>query len=57
MSNDSLKETKTQLLLELNIEGRKISSTGVASKTVKKQEIRKTIARINTILKERGAKV
>jgi ribosomal protein L29 len=46
-----------QLSLELSIEKRKIASTGVSSKIVKNHEIRRTIARINTVLKERGAKV
>ena len=44
-----------ELALELGIEKRKIASTGVASKVVKTREIRRTIARIQTILKERGA--
>ncbi|MGI0100611.1 MAG: 50S ribosomal protein L29 [Candidatus Micrarchaeaceae archaeon] len=57
LSDDSLRSTKSQLVLELNIEQRKIASTGVSSKVVKTKEIRRTIARINTILKERGAKV
>lgn len=52
-----MRSTKSQLVLELNIEQRKIASTGVSSKVVKTKEIRRTIARINTILKERGAKV
>ena len=46
-----------QLSLELSIERRKIASTGVSSKIVKNREIRRTIAKINTVLKERGAKV
>lgn len=57
LSDDNLKTTLDQLVLELNIEKRKIASTGVSSKVVKTKEIRRTIARINTILKERGAKV
>ncbi len=57
LNNDSLKTTLDQLVLELSIEKRKIASTGVSSKVVKTREIRRTIARINTILKERGAKV
>lgn len=57
LSEDALKTTLGNLVLELNIEKRKIASTGVSSKVVKTKEIRRTIARINTILKERGAKV
>lgn len=57
LSDASLKTTVGQLVLELNIERRKIASTGVSSKVVKTREIRRTIARINTILNERGAKV
>ncbi len=45
------------LELELSTERRKIASTGVSSKTGKSASIRKTIARIKTVLKERGAKV
>lgn len=56
LSLDALKTTRDQLVLELNIERRKIASTGVSSKVVKTREIRRTIARINTILNERGAK-
>ncbi len=57
LSEDALKTTLGNLVLELNIEKRKIASTGVSSKVVKTREIRRTIARINTILNERGAKV
>lgn len=57
LSDDSLKTTLGQLVLELNIEKRKSASTGVSSKAANTREIRRTIARINTILKERGAKV
>ncbi|MGC8586489.1 MAG: 50S ribosomal protein L29 [Candidatus Micrarchaeia archaeon] len=53
---DELKERRNQLLLELSIEKRKIASTGVSSKTVKTRELRRTIARINTLLKEKGVK-
>ncbi len=55
-SDGSLKTTLEQLVLELNIERRKIASTGVSSKAVKTRDIKRTIARIMTILKERGAK-
>ena len=44
-------------MLELNIEKRKTVSTGVSSKVFKNREIRRTIARINTVLNERGVKV
>ncbi len=55
-SEDVLKTTLGQLQLELNTERRKIASTGVSSKSGKTRSIRRTIARINTILRERGAK-
>ncbi len=57
MSNESLKTTLGQLELELNMERRKIASTGVSSKSGRSRTIRKTIARISTILKERGARI
>ncbi len=54
---DAALKTKLQeLALELGIEKRKIAATGVASKVVKTRSIKRTIARIQTILKERGAK-
>ncbi|MGC8495605.1 MAG: 50S ribosomal protein L29 [Candidatus Micrarchaeia archaeon] len=53
---DELKDKRNQLMLELGIEKRKIASTGVSSKVVKTREIRRSIARINTILKEKGVK-
>ncbi len=52
----ALKQKLNELALELGIEKRKIASTGVASKVVKTKEIRRTIARIQTILNERGKK-
>ncbi len=57
LSVDALKTTLGQLQLELNTERRKIASTGVASKSNKTRSIRRTIARINTVLTERGAKI
>ncbi len=57
LSEDALKTTLGQLQLELNTERRKIASTGVASKSNRSRSIRRTIARINTTLKERGAKI
>ena len=52
----SLRTKLNELALELGIEKRKIAATGVASKVVKTREIKRTIARIQTILTERGAK-
>ena len=46
-----------QLQLELNTERRKIAATGVSSKSGKTRSIKRTIARINTVLKERGARI
>ncbi len=54
MQNDALVVKLTELSLELGIERRKVAATGVASKVVKTRELRRTIARIKTILKERG---
>ncbi|MCL4373735.1 MAG: 50S ribosomal protein L29 [Candidatus Marsarchaeota archaeon] len=56
LSVNELKDRRNQLLLELGIEKRKIASTGVSSKVVKAKELRRTIARINTVLKEKGVK-
>jgi ribosomal protein L29 len=57
MQDTALKGKLGDLELELAIEKRKIASTGVSSKVVKTRELRRTIARINTILKERGAAI
>lgn len=54
--DDVLNKMVGSLELELSTERRKIASTGVSSKTGKSTSIRKTIARIKTVLKERGAK-
>jgi ribosomal protein L29 len=56
LPDTALKTKLNELALELGIENRKIAATGVASKVVKTREIKRTIARIKTILKERGAK-
>ncbi|MCL5429950.1 MAG: 50S ribosomal protein L29 [Candidatus Marsarchaeota archaeon] len=53
----TLKGKLNELTLELAIEKRKIASTGVASKVVKTRDIKRTRARILTILNERGAKI
>lgn len=57
LPDSTLKSKLEELNLELGIERRKIAATGVASKVVKTREIKKTIARIKTILKERGVSV
>jgi large subunit ribosomal protein L29 len=56
LPDNALKIKLNELALELGIENRKIAATGVASKVVKTREIKRTIARIKTILNERGAK-
>ncbi|MCL5433891.1 MAG: 50S ribosomal protein L29 [Candidatus Marsarchaeota archaeon] len=50
----NLKDKLKELRLELASEKRKVASTGVASKVVKTKDIKHTIARIKTILNERG---
>ncbi len=54
MSDNELKTKIDDLTLELAIEIRKIKSTGVSSKVVKSREMKRDIARIKTILNERG---
>ncbi len=56
MSESALKTKLAELELELGIEKRKVASTGVASKVIKTRDIRRTIARINTILNQKGAR-
>jgi len=55
LSDNELKLKIGDLNLELAIEIRKIKSTGVSSKVVKMREMKRDIARIKTILNERGA--
>ncbi len=55
LSDKELKTQMDSLLLEEAIEKRKIAATGVSSKVVKIRDIKRTIARILTILNERGA--
>ena len=55
MSSDALQGKLQQLKIDIAIEKRKIAATGVQSKKIKVKEIRKTIAQILTLLKERGA--
>lgn len=56
MSVDALRSKRQQLSLDLSIEKRKIASTGVQSKKVKVRELRRTMAQILTLLKEKGVK-
>lgn len=56
LSDSALKAKSNELALELAIERRKIVSTGVSSKVIKVRSIKRTIARIETILNERGVK-
>ncbi len=57
MPDSALKTRLGELQLELGIERRKVAATGVASKVTKAKNIKKTIARILTILNERGVKL
>ncbi len=57
ISSEALTSKLSELRLDAAIERRKIATTGVASKKVKIREIRRTIAKILTLLNERGAKV
>ncbi len=54
LSSEALQSRLQQLGIDLAIERRKIASTGVQSKKTKIREMRRTIAQIKTILKERG---
>jgi ribosomal protein L29 len=56
MSVEALRTKRDQLALDLSIEKRKIASTGVQSKKVKAKELRRTMAQILTLLKEKGVK-
>ncbi|MCL4371990.1 50S ribosomal protein L29 [Candidatus Marsarchaeota archaeon] len=55
MQDAALRAKIDDLNLELAIERRKVAATGVSSKVVKIKEIKRAIARINTVLTERGA--
>ncbi|MFP3215058.1 MAG: 50S ribosomal protein L29 [Candidatus Micrarchaeota archaeon] len=57
LSNDALKAKLDEVRLDLSIEKRKIASTGVSSKTVKVRELKRTVAQILTLLRERGVKL
>jgi ribosomal protein L29 len=56
LSKEALEAKLGELRLDVSIERRKIASTGVASKKVKLREMKRTMAQILTLLKERGAK-
>jgi ribosomal protein L29 len=56
LQDEVLKVRLNDLGLELAIERRKVASTGVASKVVKIRDIKRTIARIQTVMNERGAR-
>lgn len=57
LSNEALVAKLGDLRLDLGIEQRNIKSTGVASKKIKSGEMRRTVAQILTVLKERGAAI
>ena len=57
LSNDALKAKLDEVRLDLSIEKRRIASTGVSSKKVKVRELRRTVAQILTLLRERGVKL
>lgn len=56
LSTEALNSKLRDLRLDLGIERRTIKSTGVASKKIKTGEMRRTVAQILTLLKERGVK-
>lgn len=56
LPDDVLRNKVNDLSLELAIERRKVASTGVSSKVVKIRDMKRTIARIKTVINERGVK-
>ncbi|MDE1827629.1 MAG: 50S ribosomal protein L29 [Candidatus Micrarchaeota archaeon] len=54
LAPEALKAKLAEVRFELGIERRKIASTGVASKKIKSREMKRTIAQILTLLKEKG---
>lgn len=56
LSTEALNTKINELRIEMGIEKKNIAATGVASKKVKIREMRRTLAKINTILTERGVK-
>jgi ribosomal protein L29 len=57
LSEDALKAKLSEVRLDLSVEKRKIASTGVSSKKVKVRELKRTIAQIMTLLREKGVKL
>jgi len=57
LSDDALKAKLDEVRLDLSIEKRRIASTGVSSKKVKVRELKRTVAQILTLLRERGVKL
>lgn len=55
LSSEDLKRKLKELDLEVGIERRKVAATGVSSKKVKLREMKRTAAKILTLLTERGA--
>ncbi len=53
MPDEALKTKLHEVQFDLGIERRKIAATGVSSKKVKVRELKKTVAKILTILNER----
>ncbi len=54
LTPEALQAKLNQIQLDLSIEKRKIASTGVQTKKAKIREMKRTIAQIKTLLKERG---
>ncbi|MGC8629102.1 MAG: 50S ribosomal protein L29 [Candidatus Micrarchaeia archaeon] len=54
LTPDALQAKLSQVELDLSIERRKVASTGVQAKKAKIREMKKTIAQIKTLLKEKG---
>ncbi|MGI0141182.1 MAG: 50S ribosomal protein L29 [Candidatus Micrarchaeales archaeon] len=57
LSPEALKAKLGEVRFELGIEKRKIASTGVASKKIKSREMKRTVAQILTLLKEKGVQL
>ncbi|MDE1846277.1 MAG: 50S ribosomal protein L29 [Candidatus Micrarchaeota archaeon] len=57
LSKEALQAKLAEVRFELGIERRKIASTGVASKKVKQKEMKRSVAQILTLLKEKGVQL